>query len=209
MSGRAVASALALACCVAIVSCDRANPKASKSAGSASPDSVSLAVSSPPVSPSPDTVPLGVHRPSELVEAATEVIQFLRGDVGFERIRLADTVALYLGPEEGGTRRKVTREMLRNPSNWKVRSAALRFVYSFAPPKRPAELTTRVGHHLVCGRETPLSSSSKELAQLPHVGTMLRYGTDSCLQSWNLTLVFDPEQRPPTVIAAVYDQYEW
>jgi len=38
---------------------------------------------------------------------------------------------------------------------------------------------------------------------------MLRYGTVSCVQSWNLTLVFDPKQKPPTVIAAVYDQYEW
>lgn len=208
MSGRAVVSALALACWAVITSCDRANPKASRPPGSSSPDSVSLAVSRP-AAPPPDAVPLGVHRPSELVEAATEVVRFLRGEVDFERIRLADTVTLYLGPEEGGTRTKVMREMLRNPSNWKVRSAGLRFVYSFAPPKRPAELTTRVGHHVVCGRETRLSSSAKKLAQLPYVGTMLRYGTVSCLQSWSLTLVFDPDQRPPTVIAAVYDQYEW
>ena len=87
--------------------------------------------------------------------------------------------------------------MLRKPSNWKVCSPGLRFAYTFAPPKRPAVLTTRVGHHLVCGRQTPLPSSSEELTQLPHVGIMLRYGTVSCVQSWNLTLVFDPKQKPP------------
>ena len=209
MSRRPVTLALALACWVLIASCDRASPRASGLPGSSSPDSVSLAVSRPAPPSSPETVPLGVHRPSELVEAATAVVQFLRGEVDFDRIQLADTVTLYLGREEGGTRRKVAREMLRKPSSWKVRSPGLRFTYTFAPPKRPAVLTTRVGHHLVCGRQTPLPSSSEELTQLPHVGTMLRYGTVSCLQSWNLSLVFDPKQKPPTVIAAVYDQYEW
>jgi hypothetical protein len=37
---------------------------------------------------------------------------------------------------------------------------------------------------------------------------MLRYG-ESCLQTRNLTLVFDPNRTPPTLIAAVYDQWEW
>ena len=38
---------------------------------------------------------------------------------------------------------------------------------------------------------------------------MLTYGTQSCLQTRNLTLVFDPDEKPPTLIAAVYDQWEW
>lgn len=32
---------------------------------------------------------------------------------------------------------------------------------------------------------------------------------ESCLKSWNLTLVFDPRERPPVLVAAVYDQWEW
>ncbi len=58
--------------------------------------------------------------------------------------------------------------------------------------------------------EYPLSSRFPELARLPHVGTKLEPGdASSCLQTWNLTLVFDPNQRPPTLVAAVYDQWEW
>ncbi len=207
MRVRAVASTLALASWLVAASCDSDSGRAPRPFGSS--DSNRPTASTPLASSSPDPVPLGVHRPTELVEAATEVLRFLRGEVGFDHIRLADTVTLYLGPEEGGTRRKVRQEMLRNPSNWTVRSSGLRFVYAFAPPKRPAQLTTRVGHHLICGRGIPLSSIFEELARLPHVGTTLMYGTDSCMQSWNLTLVFDPNERPPTVIAAVYDQFEW
>jgi hypothetical protein len=57
-------------------------------------------------------------------------------------------------------------------------------------------------------REYPLSSRNGELAWFPHVGVMLAYGT-GCLQTRNLTLVFDPNEKPPTLIAAVYDQWEW
>lgn len=206
MTGRTVASALALLCLLLVASCDRASRKASASGSSSADSGVRV---SPAASSLHEKPPLGVHQPGELVKAATEVVHFLRGDVDFDRIRLADTVALYLGREEGGTRSEVPREMLRNPSSWKVHSSRLRSVYSFAPAKGPAELTTRVGRHLVCNREIPLASSFQKLAQLPHVGTALIYGNDSCLQSWNLTLIFDPRRKPPTVIAAVYDQYEW
>jgi hypothetical protein len=58
-------------------------------------------------------------------------------------------------------------------------------------------------------REYPLSSIYEELARFPHVGVMLAYGKDSCLQTRNFTLVFEPNQKPPTLIAAVYDQWEW
>jgi hypothetical protein len=157
--------------------------------------------------------PLGAHRVDELVDAAKAVVAFLRGEADFDRIRLADTVTLYLSPEGGGTRRVVTREMLRDPSNWRVRSGDLPnargTVYSFAPPKGKAELTTRVGRHLNC-RDYPLSSRSQELARLPHVGTMLMFDEQGgCLHSWNLTLVFDPGQKPPTLVAAVHDRWEW
>jgi hypothetical protein len=157
---------------------------------------------------SPDTASLGAHRPTELVEAATAIVRFLRGEVAFDRIRLADTVALYLGREEGGTQSNVPREMLRDRSNWNVRSEPLRHTYSFVPPKRSAELTTHVGRHLNC-LDYALSSTFPDLGRFPHVGTTLKYGADSCLQTWNLTLVFEPHERPPMLIAAVYDQHEW
>jgi hypothetical protein len=148
----------------------------------------------------------------EVERAAKQIIGFLRGEVDFDRIRLADTVTLYLTPEAGGARRKVSRQLLRDPANWKVRTSdmpnARGMFYSFAPTKGAAELTTRVGRHFRC-REYQLSSIFPGLARFPHVGTRLMYGTDSCLQTRNLTLVFDPKQRPPTLVAAVYDQWEW
>jgi hypothetical protein len=152
-----------------------------------------------------DSGPLGTHRPAELDAAARRIIGFLRGEVGFDRIRLADTVTFYVAPEGGGTRVTLAREQLRDRSNWRVRGLLM---YSLVPPKGAAELTTRVGRHVNC-REYPLSWIYKDLAQFPHVGTMLIYGRDSCLQTRSLTLVFDPNEKPPTLIAAVYDQFEW
>jgi hypothetical protein len=103
----------------------------------------------------------------------------------------------------------VERELLRQPSNWTVRSETLRYAYSFAPTRRTSELTTVVGRHLNCF-DYALSTRFENLARLPHVGTMLLpKDFDSCLQSRNLTLVFDPKLKPPTLVAAVYDQWEW
>jgi hypothetical protein len=110
--------------------------------------------------------------------------------------------------EEGKTQRNVAREMLRHRLSWKVQSEPLRHSYSFVPPEGNATLTTRVGRHLNC-LDYPLAATFPDLARLPHVGTTLRYGADSCLQTWNLTLVFDPHERPLTLVAAVYDQFEW
>jgi hypothetical protein len=152
-----------------------------------------------------DSGPLGVHRPADLDAAARRIIGFLRGEVGFDRIRLADTVTFYVSPEGGGTRATLAREQLRNRSNWRVRGLLM---YSLVPPKGTAELMTRVGRHVNC-REYPLSWIYKDLAQFPHVGTLLIYGRDSCLQTRSLTFVFDPNEKPPTLIAAVYDQFEW
>ncbi|HJU67554.1 MAG TPA: hypothetical protein VJ650_04830 [Gemmatimonadaceae bacterium] len=148
------------------------------------------------------------EEPGSLLEAATAVVRFLRGELPFDSVRVADTVSLYLGLEEGRTRRRVARDVLRNRTNWRVQSRSLRHSYSFVPPQGNAALTTREGRHLNC-LDYALSASFPDLAQLPHVGTTLRYGADSCLQTWNLTLVFDPHDRPWKLVAAVYDQFEW
>jgi hypothetical protein len=154
-----------------------------------------------------DTVSLDHHRATELDEAAKEVVAFLQGEVGIDRIRLADTVVLYVSPEGGGTRAVFKREQLRHPSNWRVESG--RQSYAFAPPPGMTKLTTRVGRHFNC-MEYPLSSRFPELARLPHVGAKLEpERVDSCLQTWNVTLVFDAAEGPPRLVAAVYDQWEW
>jgi hypothetical protein len=120
---------------------------------------------------------------------------------------VTDTVTLYVCPEGGGARTALTRPQRRNRANWKVR--VLGIEPSLVPPQGLARLTTRVGRHFRC-REYPLSSTFPELARLPHVGTRLDPGEGSnCLQTWNLTFVFDPNEKPPTLVAAVYDQWEW
>lgn len=162
----------------------------------------------PSTTPSSDAASPETEGQIELVEAASAVVRFLRGEVPFDSIQLADTVSLYLGQEEGRTRRDLARDMLRDRRNWNVHSQSLRHSYSFVPPAGAASLTTRVGRHLNC-LDYPLAATFPDLAQLPHVGTTLRYGTDSCLQTWNLTLVFDRHERPLRLIAAVYDQFEW
>lgn len=161
----------------------------------------------------PDSArPLGVHQPSELLDAARRVVDFLRGDAAFDQIRLAHTVTLYLGPEAGGVRREVGRAMLRNPRNWKVRVewvASRGHDYSFVPPQGRRVIMTRVGRHIPC-RDLPLSSIAKELARFPHVGVQLiPVEMGSCLQAWSFTLIFDPDEKPPTLVAVVYDQFEW
>ncbi len=148
--------------------------------------------------PGADSAVAGMHRPAELTAAAEAIIGFLRGTQPFDSTLYADTVALHLSDGGGATSRIVARDALRSPEGWSVGT------YSFAPPAGNAELTTRVGRHLNC-QESALSGP---YARHPHVGTMLRYG-ESCLQTRNLTLVFDPDRRSPTLIAAVYDQWEW
>lgn len=142
-----------------------------------------------------------------LERAAKEVVAFLRGDAGFETIRLADTVVLYLSPEGGGTRRALTPEQLRKPSNWVVHSG--RQAYTFAPPRRLTKLTAKVGRHFNC-LEYPLASRFPDLARLPHVGVKLEPDSlTSCLESWNATFIFDASEQTPRLAAAVYDQWEW
>lgn len=150
-----------------------------------------------------------VNDPDGLTTAATRVIAFLQGRLPFDSIRVADTVALYISPEGGGSRANVSRGNLAHAANWKIASASNGKNYSLVPPKGLTKLTTRVGRHFNC-LEYPLSSRFETLSQLPHVGTKLEPDSAStCLQTWNLTLVFDRQKVPPTLVAAVYDQWEW
>ena len=198
-------SAAFLLLTVTVASCERepATEKASRV-----DDTNSGPRTQPSMSPAPEVAAPEAERAVELVEAATRLVGFLRGEVPFDSIPLAETVSLYLGREEGRTRRDVERRLLRDRVNWRVYSESLRHSYPFVPPAGTAPLTTRVGRHLNC-LDYPLSATFSDLARFPHVGTTLRYGTASCLDTWNLTFVFDPQARPPTLIAVVYDQFEW
>jgi hypothetical protein len=140
--------------------------------------------------------------------AARRIVGFLRGQLPFDSIRVADTVTLYVSPEGGGARTTVTREQLRDRTSWRVRGPGGSPV-ALAVPAALTKLTTRVGRHIKC-MEYQLSSTFPELARLPHVGTKVEpAGSSSCLQTRNLTLLFDPNRAPPTLVAAVYDQWEW
>ena len=70
------------------------------------------------------------------------------------------------------------------------------------------KLTTKVGRHFNC-IEQSLATKAPLLAQLRHVGTLLELpNRTSCLQTWNVTFVFDSTDVP-RLVAAVYDQWEW
>jgi hypothetical protein len=161
-------------------------------------------------SPSSGQSRMRAHSAAELKNAATAIIGFLQGSAGFDQFAVADTVSLHLSPEGGGTWRKLSREMLRDRFNWKVRSEAFDHIYSFVPPQAEWELTTRVGRHLNCGYDYALATRVEHMSAFPHVGTTLypRNG-DSCIQSWNLSFVFDPKVKPLILMAVVYDQWEW
>jgi hypothetical protein len=150
--------------------------------------------------------PAAVSIASPLDSAARQVVSFLRGEAPFASIVLADTVSLYLGKEGGGTRKTVTPDQLRRPSAWSVQSRAGTF--SFVPPRTHTRLTMKPGAHFIC-TERQLAASFPQLASLPHVGVLLEpEKRDSCLQTWNVTFVFDNNESP-RLVAAVYDQWEW
>ena len=158
---------------------------------------------------SPTSLPAATHQPEELAAAARDIVGFLRGDIPFSRLRLADTVTLRLGDEEGGTTRRVERDRLRESSEWAVESPNLRFTYAFAPPPGLTSVDTRVGQHVRC-MDHDLTAIDPELGALPHVGVVLSPPNfSSCLETWNLTIVFDPQLKPATVVAVIYDQFEW
>jgi hypothetical protein len=141
-----------------------------------------------------------------LDSAALHVLAFLRGQAPFEGVALADSISLYVGREAGGTRTTFARAQLREPSAWIARSSL--GPYSLVPPSTLPKVTTKVGSHFVC-REYPLATFFPDLARLPHVGIQLQpENLTSCLQTWNVTFVFDSTARP-RLVAAVYDQFEW
>ena len=143
-----------------------------------------------------------------IVGAAESIVAFLRGEAEFYGITMADTVTFRLAPEGGGDSTRVSRELLRDRANWSVRAAS-GIDYPLAPHPTLTTLTTREGRHFNC-RDYALSSLAPDLAAFPHVGTRLEPpDAGSCLQTWNVTFVFDPHAARPTLVAVVYDQWEW
>jgi hypothetical protein len=143
---------------------------------------------------------------STLDTAARRIVDFLRGKASFDQINLSDTVTLWVTPEGGGGQATFARQQLRHPSAWRVRSGA--HVYSLVPPAGMTKLTTKAGRHFNCNDQS-LATRFPRLAKLPHVGALLEPANrSSCLQTWNVTFVFDTSTRP-RLVAAVYDQWEW
>jgi hypothetical protein len=179
-------------------------------ADGAAADADTLRHEQPPGSLSPDTMSAAPLSPEAeaFVAAALRVLDFLRGDAEFTALNLADTVTLQLAPQSGGGQAHVAAFDLRDPGAWRVMGDA-GLVYPFAPP---AELTHRAavfGRHVRCF-EYDLAAEFPELAQLPHVGTRYEPADRmSCLQTWNLTFVFEAGTMPPRLVAVVYDQWEW
>lgn len=144
-------------------------------------------------------------RNAELDRSARRIVAFLQGEGSIDDIPMAETVTLHLG---GLAERTVASNELGELANWMVSDSAGNS-YSFVPQQGIPRLTTRTGRHLNC-MEYELSSVVPELAEMPHVGTMLSAWTEeSCLLSWNMTMVFDPQKKPSTLVAVVHDRWEW
>ena len=181
--------AVALFACVACVACGN-DPPAKRTADTVAPTDTVVVPPPEPVNP--------------LDSAARAVLAYLRGEGG--KIVLADSVELYVGKDAGGTRTVYPRALLANPGYWVARSD--RGNFRFVPPATLVKLTVKPGVHFIC-TERKLAASFPQLAKRPHVGLKLEPDVgDSCLQSWNVTFVFDDSLRP-RLIAAVYDQFEW
>jgi hypothetical protein len=152
--------------------------------------------------------PTSVSRDGAFMAAAEMVIEFLQGGVEFGALSLSDTVTLYLAPESGGGVAKAAASHLRDRSSWRIPSHGGQ-TYVLVPPASLSGLTTRFGRHMKCF-EYDLAKEFPELARFPHVGTRLEPNDfTSCLQTWNLTLVFEAHTLPPKLAALVYDQWEW
>jgi hypothetical protein len=142
------------------------------------------------------------------VAAAETVIDFLRGDAGFNALRLSDTVTFHLAPQGGGGVAKASATDLRDRAAWRIPGPA-GHSYDLLPPAGLSRLTTHFRRHVRCF-EYDLEDEFPELAPMPHVGARLEPADMmSCLQTWNLTLVFEADAMPPRLNAVVYDQWEW
>ncbi len=142
-----------------------------------------------------------------LERAARQVVGFLRAEVPFDSLALADTVELRVAPEGGSGASKVSRAALHDRAAWTVWAPPRRF--PLVPPARYSTLSTSVGRHFNC-LEQDLATRAPDLASRPHVGARLQpESPQSCLQSWNATFVFDTAGGHPRLTAVIYDQWEW
>jgi hypothetical protein len=154
-----------------------------------------------------DTADSQARQGDALEAAAEDIVRFLAGDAAFEALHVADSVELFVAPEGGGTQRTLSREALRDRHAWTVDAGGQR--YSFTPRATLTRMTVSVGTHFNC-RPVDLASRVPALGHAPHVGVRLEPpDADSCLQTWNVTFVFDTTAARPRLTAAVYDQWEW
>ena len=139
-----------------------------------------------------------------LRDEAAEIIEFLRGSAALDASLLADSVSFWVAAEGGGAVRVVARNVLQARSEWHVGE------YNLVPPSSLTEITFQPGAHINC-REMSLGSRFPEIGGLPHVGVRFALpGTASCLQTWNITLVFqEQEAGQHKLIGVAYDQWEW
>jgi hypothetical protein len=139
--------------------------------------------------------------------AAEGLVAFLRGAADFATLNVADTVDLVLPVEGGGTRQRLSREVLRDRQAWLIGVNGRR--YSLVPAANLTRMKIAPGRHYNC-REGLLSARVPQFGESPHVGVRLEPSdTESCLQGWNVTFVFDTASGPLRLVAAVYDQWEW
>lgn len=138
----------------------------------------------------------------DLRDEAAQIVEFLRGGALAGEL-LADSVTLYIAEEGGGERRTVSKQELESRASWRVGR------YSFAPPGQLTELTLHPGRHVHC-HEASLDSRFPGLGNVPHVGVRLTLpGGGSCLQTWNVTLLFSDDRDGPLLVGVAYDQWEW
>ena len=156
-------------------------------------------VAQAPPSNAPDT--------ADMTLAARAIAAFLNGQAPLDTQLLADSITLYVAPEGGGQSARVPRNALHDRTGWSVRGT--RGPISFTPDIGLTKLTTEVGRHFKCF-PADLTTSAPRLAGLPHVGIKMEpVPASSCLNAWNLTVVFDSASRKPRMVAAFYDQWEW
>jgi hypothetical protein len=142
-----------------------------------------------------------------MTQAARALAAFLDGQSPIDTLLLADSVTLYVAPEGGGQKATLPRSALLDKKAWSVRSA--RDPISFVPDTGLTKVTTVVGRHFRCF-PVDFSTKAPQLATLPYVGIKMEpVPASSCLNAWNLTVVFDSASRRPRVVAAFYDQWEW
>lgn len=143
------------------------------------------------------------HEYEYLRDETQQLVQFLRGGSGLEPALLADTITLQIAPEGGGQQRRVSKEELQERTQWRVGSRSL------LPPSDLTDLTTAAGLHFNCF-PVPLESQAPDFGSRPHVGARLASPENAtCLQTWNATFVFDDDPISPSLVAVIYDQWEW